>query len=283
MLFVMTAVENAVDSAGGHAGVADRLDGAAELAGDEPDRRAPVSFSAHSAASDGGHEQQRDRQQQRAGALAHPHPVGAGEERAQRPAARLVGVDGLARAGDERLQARDDRVAGMAAAGEREVGGGAAVQRAEAQHAGGVGPARAAAARPARPPRSSSSSSRQSPSRSLMKRSTFIVSAVRGSHHHSDAGRCVARADARRARLARDRGAVDLALKARGRRRAADRLRWPRSATAGARARPAGRDDDARLRRPVRDAGRRPHAGQARGRAARRALAAGARSTSPRA
>ena len=56
-------------------------------------------------------------------------------KRQQRAAAGGRVVDDMARAVDEALEVRDSRIAGEAAPGEREIGGGAAVAAAEQQHA----------------------------------------------------------------------------------------------------------------------------------------------------
>ena len=113
MLFVMTALENAVVSAVVMPVSPTGSTAPRNSLGDEPERGAGIGQRPRRG-EHRGHEQQRDRQQQRRRALAHAHPVRAPEERPQRPAPRLLGVDDLPRAGDERLQARDDRIAGMA-------------------------------------------------------------------------------------------------------------------------------------------------------------------------
>src|SRR5207248_8173415 len=90
-------------------------------------------------------EEQHERGEERDRFLGDEAPVVAREEGDDRLPSRLCAVDEAARARDELLEPADERVAGKRAPGEREIGGGLAVELAQAQRALRAEPLRPAA------------------------------------------------------------------------------------------------------------------------------------------
>jgi hypothetical protein len=102
-----------------------------------------------------GREQQQPRDEDQHGPLGQPLPVAARHELAHRAAARRLAVDGAAAGDHERLEPRHDRIARVAAPRVRQIGGGAAVERAELPHpvrSQPLGPAARARQRVLQPP-----------------------------------------------------------------------------------------------------------------------------------
>ncbi|MEJ7716782.1 MAG: AAA family ATPase [Thermoleophilaceae bacterium] len=140
MLLVSTWLEKAASSAGvrprsvpfGPGSAAERIS-----AGASPEA-APGSATAHSEAGSGRAEEQEGRHEQRDRALAHPTPVAAGEEPADRPATWLGVVDEAARPAHEVLEAGEHRVTPEPPSRQRQVGRCRAVEGAEAPHAVGT-------------------------------------------------------------------------------------------------------------------------------------------------
>ena len=90
------------------------------------------SSIAHTAASASGANSSTSAAASAHGTLQHPAPVAGREEPPHRPARALVGVDGLAPVEDEPLEPPRHRVVRERAAREGEIGGGGAIEAAEA-------------------------------------------------------------------------------------------------------------------------------------------------------
>ena len=138
MLFIITWNENA-EAVSASKSRPDAGGSAADWnsRGHEPGGAGRVERAPH-AARDGRRQQQGPGDEQQHRALREPAPVAAAEERPHGRAPARARVDRGARPQHERLEAGDERIAGIATAREREIRGGRAVEAAEPPHALGA-------------------------------------------------------------------------------------------------------------------------------------------------